>query len=135
MSAFKAFGHLIICYVGIGSAVPDDDATGAVLALRDHSLERRVVQWMILGAARHPPVLWVCRRPCGYRPGYEHAIDLEAKVKVVAARGMVLDDERQPVAFPALSSPRPTWLGTTAGPPFTPVLAQGHAKGIPVGGF
>jgi hypothetical protein len=71
-----------------------------------------------------------------YRPGYEHAVDLKAKVIVVAARGMVLDDESQPVlGFPALSSPLSTWLGATAGPPFTPVFVQGHAKGIPVCGF
>src|SRR5947209_20599893 len=112
MAALKAVGHFVLGRVGIGSAVPDDDFTGAVLALRDHSLECRVFQWMILGAARHPPVLRVCRRPFGYRPGYEHPADFEAEVVVIAARRVVLDDgRRRLVGLAALRFPLVTRLG------------------------
>ena len=87
---------------------------------------------MVLGAARHSSVPGIYRRPLGYRPGYEHSVNLETKVIVVAARRMVLNDETRPViSFMALSPPPSTWLGAVAEAAFAPVVAQAHAKGIP----
>ena len=111
------------------------------LAFRDHALERRVLQWMILGAARHPPVLRVSRRPLGYRPGYEHAVDLEAEVIMVAAarRGAGSTKARPvlgPVGCSALSVP-PTWLGAvSASRPdrrLRRYSLKGMSKALPVG--
>ena len=77
----------------VRAAVPDLDGAGAVLALRDLALERRVVERMVLDV--HGEVLRARleRHALRYGPAREHAVALEPEVVVEAARGVSLDDE------------------------------------------
>ena len=77
------------------AAVPDDHGAGAVLARRDRALEAGVGERMVLDVDRHLHLRRVERRPLRHRPAEQHAVELEAKVVVQAARPVLLDDERQ----------------------------------------
>src|SRR5581483_1089522 len=77
----------------VGSLVPDDDFTRAVLAFRNDAFERAVVVWMIFDVHRKPPVLWVERRTFGHRPRFQNAVGFQAKV-VMQTRGVVLLNDK-----------------------------------------
>ncbi len=84
----------------IGARIPDDHLARAVLAFRDHSLERCVIERMVLHHHSQPLVTRVQRGPFRHRPRLQHAIDFEAVVIVQASSGVLLNhkDER-PAAF------------------------------------
>src|SRR4029079_12488535 len=75
------------------SAVPHHDGARAVLALRDHALESRVFERVILGLRAHAPLARDEARPLRNRPALEHAVELEPEVPVHSARGVLLHDE------------------------------------------
>src|SRR5271166_670778 len=110
--------------VGVSAVVPNDDAAGPILPFGDYSLELRVFHRVVLGAPRHPPDLRICRRAFGDRPRHQHAVDLEAKVVVVTAGRMMLNDETRPATASPTSPRLPiAWLGAAARPPLAPVFA------------
>ena len=67
----------------------------AVLAFRDRALEAAVVDRMVLDVHRHALVGGIEARAFRHRPALQRAVELEAKVVVKAARGVLLDHERQ----------------------------------------
>ncbi len=75
------------------TAVPDDDGAGAVVVGRDHALEVHVVDGVVLDVHRQPLVGRIRRRPLRHGPGLQHAVELEPKVVVSPARGVLLHDE------------------------------------------
>jgi hypothetical protein len=76
-------------------AVPDDDAAGSVLALRNRTLEFGVLERMVLRLDRHPLVGGTQARSLGDRPALEDAVQLEPEVIVETARGVLLDHVAQ----------------------------------------
>jgi hypothetical protein len=77
------------------AAIPHDDGSAAVLALRDHALEPGVLERMVLGLCRHAPLARDQARPLRNRPALQHIVELEAEVPVHVARGVLLHDELQ----------------------------------------
>ena len=88
-------GELAILVRGVHAAVPDDHPSGAVLLLRDHAFEGGVLEGMILDLDRHALVAGVERRTLGNGPGFQHPVELEAKVVMQPARRVLLHDEEQ----------------------------------------
>ena len=85
-------------FVGIdfrlpGASVPDHDRAAAVFALRDHALERGVVERMILDLNGQRLHRWVEAGPLRHRPAFERAVVLQAEVVVQPAGGVLLNDE------------------------------------------
>ena len=77
----------------VGAAVPDLDRARAVLALRDHPLERRVRERVVLDVDGQVLLAGLERDALGHGPARERATALEPEV-VVEPRGVVaLDDE------------------------------------------
>ena len=80
---------------GIRAAIPDDHLARPVLLLRNHALERGVLERVVLGRNGKPLVGGIQRWALRHRPRFEHAPGLEAEVEVQAAGGVLLDDEEQ----------------------------------------
>src|SRR5262245_7125109 len=76
------------------AAIPDDDATRTVFAVRDLALEFGVIERVILGAHGEPLVgrqqAWAARDG----PALQHAIQLEPQVVVQSARVVLVHDEQ-----------------------------------------
>ena len=85
----------------VGPAVPDLDRAGAVVPLRDLTLEGRVLERVVFDV--HGEVLGarVHRHAFRHGPAREHALALEAKVVVKPAGIVPLDDEDRPFRAPA----------------------------------
>ena len=79
----------------IDAAIPDDHLTRAVLPWRDDALERPVVVRVIFCLHGEAFFARIEGRSLGNRPRLEHAVALEAKVVVQAARGVLLNDEEE----------------------------------------
>jgi hypothetical protein len=77
------------------TAIPHLYRAAAVLALGDGAFEVAVVQRMIFHLHRQAFVSRIDRRPLGDGPRFEDAVQLQAKVIVQVARGMLLNDEPQ----------------------------------------
>src|SRR5215207_8726692 len=75
-----------------GPGVPDDHASRAVAGL-DLALEAGVVERVVLDRDGEPLLAWIGRRPLRHRPRLQHAADLEAKVEMPRAGGVLLDHE------------------------------------------
>src|SRR4030095_1702647 len=75
------------------AAAPAAAAPPAILALRNHALEPRVVERVVLGLGGHPPLACHQARPFRNRPALQHAIELEPEIPVHAARGVLLHHE------------------------------------------
>jgi hypothetical protein len=87
----------------VGAVVPDLDAAGAVLALRDLSLEGRVLERVILDVDGQVLLPRLERHALGNGPAGEGAVSLQAEVVVEPARVVPLDDEDRllPALLPA----------------------------------
>ncbi len=79
----------------VDPAIPDDHLSGAVLAGRNHAFERCIVERMVLRLRREALFARIERRAFGHGPRLEHAIALETKVVMHAARSVLLDDEEE----------------------------------------
>src|SRR5258706_10373911 len=77
----------------VGATVPPDPRAGAVVASRDHALEVRILERMVLDVHGEPFLLRPHRRSLGNGPALEHALHFEAQVAVQVARPMLLHDE------------------------------------------
>ena len=77
----------------VGAGVPDLDRAGAVLALRDLAVERRVLERMILDVNGEMLLAGLERDALGHRPARQRAVPLEAEVVVQPAGIVALDDE------------------------------------------
>src|SRR5947207_14459502 len=87
---------VLVALVGaVDAAVPHDHFARAVLAGRDHALERGVVEGMVLGLRREALFARIECRSLGNGPGLEHAVAFQAQIVVQAPRGMLLDDEEK----------------------------------------
>ncbi len=73
--------------------VPDRHRAGAVLTLRDLTVELEVLERVVLGAHREPVLRRVRRDPVRDRPRRERPIVLEAQVPVQAGGVVLLHDE------------------------------------------
>ena len=93
MAAPQRVAHIVLALVGVCAAVPHDHWACSVLAFGDDSFEVLVFHRVVLGAARHPLVLRIHRRPFRHGPRREHAVYLEPEVVVVGTRSVVLDHE------------------------------------------
>ena len=73
--------------------IPQLHCAAAVFALRDHALERGVVERMIFGAHRQP--LGCGPRGGAFRdgPAFQHAVDLEPEIVMLAPRPVMLHAE------------------------------------------
>src|SRR4029077_19030326 len=87
---------------------PDHHAPAAVLSLGNGSLERVVLDRVILDLHREPLDRRVEARPLRPSPALHHAIELEPQVEVQVARGVLLDDIRQ---LGGRLAPSASWLG------------------------
>ena len=76
------------------SAVPDHDASRAVVAFGNLALEAAILQRMILGHHCKPFVGIALRRPLRHRPGLQRAVNRQPEVVVQPRRGMLLHHER-----------------------------------------
>src|SRR6187455_43183 len=74
--------------------VPEHDDTRAV-SLGNHTLERSVLEWMILDVHRQTLGLWIERRAFWHRPREQHPVVLEAEVVVEMAGQVLLDAEEE----------------------------------------
>src|SRR5262245_8653578 len=108
-----------------GAPVPDDHVTPAVLALGDHALEVVVLDRVILGPGRHPPLQRLERRAARDRPADQHAIDLEPEVVVETRRAVALDHE--PGLAGSRSGRGARGLGRLAEVPLSLVGVERHA--------
>src|SRR4029077_20619107 len=77
----------------VRAVVPDFDGAGAVVALRDLTGERRVVERMILDAHRERALADLERHTLGDAPRGKRAAALEPEVVVETAGLVALDDE------------------------------------------
>ncbi len=66
---------------------------------RDRAFEIAVVERVVFHFDREPLVRRIERGPARDRPGLEHAIQLQPEVIVQPARGVLLDDEAQPLRW------------------------------------
>src|SRR5690606_21196612 len=57
-----------------GAAVPHEDAAATVLAGRDHAFEVGVLERVVLGLGRQPPLARHQARTLRHRPALEHAV-------------------------------------------------------------
>ncbi len=83
----------------VGPAVPDEHVPGAILLVRDASLELVVRHGVVLGLDRQPANDGVVARPLGHRPADHGAVDLEPEVVMQAARVVLLNDEGEALPF------------------------------------
>jgi len=74
------------------AAIPDDDSSRAVLALRDRALEAGVVQRMVLDLDGEPPVRRIEARPLRNGPTLEDAAGFQAQIVVQVAGVVFLND-------------------------------------------
>src|SRR6185312_14231022 len=72
------------------AAVPNDHGASAVLPGRDHALEARVGERMVLHVHRHAPHVRIEARALGHRPALERAVELEAEVVMQPPRRVLL---------------------------------------------
>src|SRR6267378_6194840 len=73
--------------------VPDHHGPTAVLALGNHALEARVVQWMILDLHRQSLHFRIERGTLRHSPRHEDSTRLEAEVVVQRAGAVLLNNE------------------------------------------
>jgi len=81
--------------------VPDDHRPGAILAVRDHAFEVRVLDRVILGLHRQPLFGGIRMRTPGNRPGLQDAVPLQPQVVVHARSAVFLHDKTPGRAAPA----------------------------------
>ena len=77
----------------VRAVIPDLDRAGAVVALRDLALERRVLERMVLDVHGEMLLAGLERHALRHGPRGEHAVALEAEVVVEAPRVVPLHDE------------------------------------------
>ena len=73
--------------------IPEHDRAATILALRDRAFEITIVERVVLDLDREPLVARIERRPLGYRPGFEHAVEFEAEIVMEPGGIVLLDDE------------------------------------------
>ena len=76
------------------AAVPDDDAAGAVVSLRNISLEVAVLERMVLDLHGQPLVAGVVRGSLGNRPRAQDAVHLQPQVEMEVAGRVLVHDEQ-----------------------------------------
>jgi len=106
-------------------AVPEHDGARAVLALRDHVLERAVVEGVVLDVHREALVVRVEGRALRHGPAQQHAVKLQAEVVVQARRRVLLDAVGEPAARADLARR----LRRAREVALLPVVLEGHAEG------
>src|SRR5207247_2390117 len=74
-------------------AVPNDHRTGAIVPGWDEPFEVGVLERVIFGLHREPAFFRIDRRPAGDSPADQDAGNLQTKVPVHTAGGMLLHDE------------------------------------------
>src|SRR5262249_27877275 len=75
------------------SAVPNHDATRAIIALGNFPFEAAILQRMILSLHGESFVCMTPRRPLRYGPGFQCAVNRQPEVVVQPRRGMFLHHE------------------------------------------
>src|ERR687895_269076 len=98
--------HRLLAQVLVGSAVPDDHWTGAVLALGNNALEVAPGQRVVVDLHRQALVARIGRGALRHGPRLERAVDLEPEVPVHAGGGVLLDHEARHVSRSAPSLAR-----------------------------
>ena len=73
--------------------IPQHHGATAVLPLWNHSFEAGVLDRMVLYFNRQMLFAFRPGKPLGHRPGFQHAIHLEAKIVVQSTRVVFLNDE------------------------------------------
>ena len=112
----------------VRAAVPDLDRSRPVLPGRDHALERRVLERVILDVDGQMALARAERKPLRHRPARERPVPLEPEV-VVEAPGVVALDDEAPRILRARAAER---LRRLAGVAPTPVVVEArHAPMIP----
>src|SRR5690606_8714651 len=106
----------------IGTSVPDRHVSAAVLAFRDLSGERRVLQRMVLGAHGESHCARFSGKSLRYRERDQPAVALEAHVPVQIAGMMFVHDERVAVALRRRDSCAGRRVGGVSFPRLVPVL-------------
>src|SRR5690606_26320573 len=123
-----------LCRIPVGlpdAAIPDDDITAAVLPLGDAALEVAVAQGVILDVYCQALVCRIQAGPLGHRPADQSAIQLQAKVVMQIAGGMLLDDETQgSIGRTAVPGGLPRWFLGFLEVPLAVVLGKrsGHGQ-------
>ena len=84
----------------VGAAVPDLHRAGAVLALRNLALERRILERVVLDVHGEPSRSGLQRQALRDRPAGERAVPLQPQVVVEPARVVALDDETRALVAP-----------------------------------
>lgn len=82
----------------IVAAIPDDDPTGAIFALRDDAFEGAIFQGVVLHGDSEPLNTGFEGWTFGHSPGLQDTVHLKAEVKMVGGSPMLVDDEQWRVA-------------------------------------
>ena len=81
------------------AGVPDDHRARAILALRDHALERAVLDRMVLRAHGEALHVGIEGRALRHRPAHQHAVMLKPEIVVQPRRRVLLHDEHAAGVF------------------------------------
>ncbi len=74
-------------------AVPQQHGPAAILSLRDHPLEPAIFERMVLDMDGETLFARIKARPARHRPAFQCAVELEPKIVMQPARGMLLHDK------------------------------------------
>jgi hypothetical protein len=77
------------------ATIPQQHGAGTVLLRRYHAFELAILERMILDMHRETLVVGIEARAFRNRPAQQNAVELEAKVVVQVAGGVLLDDEQR----------------------------------------
>jgi hypothetical protein len=111
----------------VRAVVPDLDRAGAVLALRDHTFECRVLEWVIFDVHRQRALPGLQRNALRHGPARKCTVALEPEVVVEPTGVVALDDEDRllPALLPAEG------LRRLLAVPLLLVLGQARARHAP----
>src|SRR5438105_10976825 len=91
------------------AAIPQQHGPATILALGDDTLERAVVEWVVLDMDGKALLSRVEARSSWYRPTLEHAVHLQAKIVMQPPRSVLLHDKAQRCRFPLLLHDLASW--------------------------
>ena len=86
----------------IKSAVPNNNATGTVVPVRDDSLKISVIKRMVFHHDGQSLLRGIEGWTLGYRPAPEHSFQFQPEIVMNSPGCMLLDDKNETVAFAAL---------------------------------
>ena len=104
------------------AAIPKQHGAAAVFTLGNHSLERSVIDRVILDLDRQPLIAGIEARSFGDGPTFEHVAQLQPEVVMEVRGGVFLNDKRPPCRHFDLAA----GLGRLVEVAFASIFGQRH---------